>query len=160
MNLFICDTSPTRIAESLADRHVVKMGLEAAQLLCTATKDPRYRPTHPKHPCTRWVEETRENAAWTQAYGLAICAEYTFRYGRVHACEAVLRTIQVEDLPSGSRTPFVFVGLPEFFRRNSIVESYRALLLDKYTRWGEKARWTKRTPPPWAKPISGDPESP
>ena len=35
MNIFIVDTDPVVAAQSLHDRHVVKMCIETAQLLCT-----------------------------------------------------------------------------------------------------------------------------
>lgn len=155
MNLFVCDTDPARIARSLADRHVVKMGTEAAQILCTVGRG-AYRPTHANHPCTRWAAKTRDNAEWIRTYGLAICAEYTFRYGRVHKGQAVLEAVDLSGLPPGPRTPFVYVGRPEFHRELSIVESYRALLADKYAAWGKDARWTRRSRPAWLGPNLHD----
>jgi hypothetical protein len=36
MNRFIIEDTPSKIASSLCDQHVVKMPLEEAQMLCTA----------------------------------------------------------------------------------------------------------------------------
>ena len=36
MNRFIIEDTPSKIASSLCDQHIVKMPLEEAQMLCTA----------------------------------------------------------------------------------------------------------------------------
>ena len=36
MNIFYTDSDPVKAAQSLVDRHVIKMILETCQLLCTA----------------------------------------------------------------------------------------------------------------------------
>ena len=36
MNRFIIEDTPSKIAKSLCDQHIVKMPLEEAQMLCTA----------------------------------------------------------------------------------------------------------------------------
>ena len=37
MNIFYVDKDPVKAAKMLLDKHVVKMILESAQMLCTAT---------------------------------------------------------------------------------------------------------------------------
>ena len=39
------------------------------------------------HPCTIWANQTLENTWWLLAHGLALCNEYTHRYGKTHSCE-------------------------------------------------------------------------
>lgn len=43
MNIFVVDTDPRKAAQSLCDKHVVKMVLETAQILSTISGGP-YRP--------------------------------------------------------------------------------------------------------------------
>ena len=40
---------------------------------------------HFNHPSTKWVRETHANLAWAIVHGLALCHEYTLRYGKIHA---------------------------------------------------------------------------
>ena len=66
MNIFVTDEDPVKSAQTLCDKHVVKMVLESAQMLSTAWRqwDPEaseerglYKAAHPNHPCTKWVYE-------------------------------------------------------------------------------------------------------
>ena len=74
--------------------------------------------------------------------------EYTYRYGREHACEAVIREISAP-LPNllriAPRSAFT-LAMPEEYKQDDAVESYRA-----YYR-GEKQHlhaWKNRQRPAW-----------
>jgi hypothetical protein len=43
------------------------------------------------HPCTQWAAANQYNLAWLIVHGLALCDEYTNRYGKVHTCEPVIQ---------------------------------------------------------------------
>ncbi len=95
MNIFVLDESPDAAARMVCDKHVVKMPLETAQLLCTdsvtrARVAAPYKPTHFGHPLVWWVGSCREAWDWTLAHGVALCDEYSLRYGREHACMRVV----------------------------------------------------------------------
>ncbi len=100
MNLFACDQDPVKSAQCLPDKHVVKMCIENAQMLAVALgglhgygfgeirkKDGSFysQKAHFNHPSTVWVRETYANLAWAIVHGLALCHEYTHRYGKIHA---------------------------------------------------------------------------
>ena len=100
MNLFACDQHPVQAAQWLPDKHVVKMCIENAQMLAVALgelhgygygeirkKDGSFysQRAHFNHPSTKWVRATHANLAWTIVHGLALCAEYMHRYGKIHA---------------------------------------------------------------------------
>ena len=100
MNLFACDQNPVKAAQSLPDKHVVKMCIENAQMLAVALgpkhglgwgsirkKDgfPYSERSHFNHPSTKWVRANHANLAWTIVHGLALCSEYMHRYDKVHA---------------------------------------------------------------------------
>ena len=96
MNIFVVDEDPVVAAQQLCDKHVVKMILESAQMLCTVAlehgyEDAPYKKAHPKHPCTLWAGKSAENWQWLITHGLAMAEEYTRRYGRQHKSEAVIR---------------------------------------------------------------------
>lgn len=112
MNIFVTDIDPVQSAKFLDDRRVVKMCLETAQMLCTATWSlnigAEYRPTHPNHPCNIWVRRSKQNFLWLYHHGIALCKEYTARYGKVHKSQSVIENLlYVADyLPNTGMTPF------------------------------------------------------
>ena len=160
MNLFASDADPTAAARVLADRHVVKMAVETAQVLWTAlhlaapgrVPDGGYRPTHRGHPCVRWAAASRGNFDWATHHGLALCDEYWHRYGRIHGSwAAILAVSTLADLvPDGSMTPFALAMDDDLRDESDPHGSYRRCLLRKYGTWGSMARWTRRDPPLWA----------
>jgi len=93
MNRFLIEHHPDAIAKSLCDKHIVKMPLEEAQMLCTsvwhhrpdiAEKYGLYKPVHQKHPCTLWAMRNRSNYTFAWQLYDAMLKEYTHRYGKVH----------------------------------------------------------------------------
>lgn len=87
MNFFYLDEDPTKCAESMVDKHVVKMILEHCQLLSTTQHmfgiESLYKPTHPNHPCAIWCRESLSNYKLLIEYTKAIGKEYTFRYKKL-----------------------------------------------------------------------------
>lgn len=148
MNIFRPSPSPVESARCLADRHVVKMALETAQILSTVAGGP-YKPTHARHPCTLWAGESRANAMWLWMHGVALCGEYQRRFGKVHGCRGVIAAIDLSALPDRVGTPAPFCG-PADTPGDTVEARYRALLAAKYASWGPMARWTNATRPEWA----------
>lgn len=156
MNVFALDRDPVRAARALCDRHVVKMTLETAQILCTAARarlgqDAPYRPTHASHPCVAWAAERRANWDWLVRHGLALADEYERRFGRVHASRAVIaRMARAGPPPRGRRRqPFAQV-MPERYRDRDAVAAYRRYYVGEkagFATWRSPAR-----PPRWWRP--------
>ena len=42
-------------------------------------------------PCTVFKNESNINAWWLVAHAMALCKEYTHRYGKVHSCEKYMK---------------------------------------------------------------------
>ena len=91
MNIFYLSTDPEKAAKYMYNKHVVKMILESAQLLCTAhvmldgdDADVPYKVTHKNHPSAVWVRESADNYSWLYFHMLALGEEYTRRYGKKH----------------------------------------------------------------------------
>ena len=107
MNIFFLDENPRIAAQSLCDKHVVKMVLETAQMCCTAMQlnfeltplPSTYKPAFVNHPMTKWVGETDENMNWALLHGICIGDEYTYRYGKKHKSQQVLLDIQDHYFP-------------------------------------------------------------
>lgn len=97
MNIFFLDTDPKVCAQYHCDKHVVKMILETAQILCSVHKVNKsrlqtpYKPTHLGHPCVQWASECIANYLWLVELGYALCEEYTLRYGKKHKSKRVIR---------------------------------------------------------------------
>ena len=108
MNIFYVDKDPVKAAQMLLDKHVVKMILESAQMLCTVkrvldgkeyfdkTKNGRkirrwkldnpneeaiiYKAGWLNHPSTQWVFQSAYNYIWLYRHMLALNEEYKRRY--------------------------------------------------------------------------------
>ena len=90
MNIFVLHFLPQIAALYHCDKHVVKMILEYAQILCTthryygATDDVLYKKTHVNHPACVWVRKSKSNYDWLYELFCECCKEYTFRYKKIH----------------------------------------------------------------------------
>ena len=100
MNIFYLHENPQVAASYMYNKHVVKMILESAQMLCTAhhhygNHDVPYKQAHYNHPSTIWARESRNHYYWLYLHMMALGDEYTRRYGKIHStihkCEDVLR---------------------------------------------------------------------
>ena len=151
MNIFVVDKDPEVAATMLCDKHIVKMILETAQMMCTVVAsyghETPYRPTHKKHPCTLWAGQSRANWNWLIDHGMAMSEEYTKRYGRVHKSQSVIEWCAMKhiDLPDTSLTPFA-QAMPPQYKNTCAVTAYRAYY------HGEKsgfATWKTQSPDWW-----------
>ena len=95
MNIFYLHHSPYLAAKVQYNKHVVKMILESAQMLCTAHHhyaelldyDASYIPykkAHYNHPSTIWTRQNSRQYYWLFHHMLALGNEYTKRYGKKH----------------------------------------------------------------------------
>ena len=148
MNIFVLDYDPTIAAQMASDKHNVKMILESAQLLCTAVRlnggNAPYRITHRNHPCTKWASKNKANWNWLKEYAMALCEEYTHRYGKVHKSQPIISQLTDRSIPDGKLTPFPLC-MPPYFRKKDVVESYRNYYINgkKYMNKGKGPQWNK-----------------
>ena len=158
MNIFALNISPVVSAQIQHDKHVVKMVLESAQMLCS-TFDPNlydvpYKRVHYNHPCTKWARENIGNFFWLVNHGLALASEYTYRYGKVHMSEKVIKWCKKNILSTDiskhpTITPFA-QAMPDEYKDKYSVLAYRKYYV------GEKlhnAKWTKRPIPKLFQPY-------
>ncbi len=141
MNIFYTDPCPKKCASYLDDKRVIKMALETAQLLSTAQHisgaTVTYKPTHINHPCSVWVRSSLSNYQWAYEHFLALLAEYTRRFGKVHACSRLieeLRTINLPDIGLTEHVNCTPYNLP-------VIDSYRAVLKDKWAKDKREPTW-------------------
>ena len=160
MNIFYVDRNPQIAAESLFDKHVVKMTLETAQLLCTthhelgSTFPDQYRPTHRNHPCAIWARQSAANYYWLYDHFASLAQEFTYRYGKTHLSYTKLADhlstapLSIPASPEFSEPP---LAMPDDIRReyySDHAHAYRKYYL-RYKR--SLCSYTRRTPPDWVR---------
>ena len=133
MNIFFLDEDVKKCAQYHVDKHVVKMILETAQLLCgvhhvTAhdTAHVPYKLSHKNHPCSIWCRESLSNYLYLCELGLELCKEYTYRYGKRHKSQDVIEwcLINKPNIPDIEFTEPA-KAMPDEYKVKSVVESYR-----------------------------------
>jgi hypothetical protein len=177
MNIFVLNLDPVIAAQEQCNAHVVKMIVESAQMLSTAHRvldgklvydlsakgrkitryvleehgDLFYKSVHVNHPSTVWTRESIENYNWHYKHFVALCKEYTYRYGKIHATEARLLELLAtppKNIPNGQLTPFKLAmkANPECIKECP-VESYQRYYATKVDRF--KMIWSNRQVPAW-----------
>ena len=80
MNIFYLDSDIELNAKYHNDKHVVKMILESAQLLCGVHwylgRSAPYKFSHKNHPCSIWTRSSINNYNYLCKLGKALCKEY------------------------------------------------------------------------------------
>jgi len=171
MNIFYLHKEPEVSARLHCDKHVVKMIIEYAQMLSTAhrmvdgeqyyglSKNGRriarwrhpnsnlenvlYKASHINHPSAVWVRENAIQYQYMYDLFVALCDEYTYRYGKVHMTDSKLRDVLnniPDNMPLGDwREPPQ--AMPDDVKSESSLDAYH-----KYYREYKKsfAKWTNR----------------
>ena len=158
MNIFFLDFDVKKCAKFHCDKHVVKMILETAQLLCSAhhvtihdtihdTIHVPYKLSHKNHPCSIWVRESLSNYLYLCELGLALGEEYTYRYGKTHKSIEVIQWCltnrpNIKDI--GFTTPPL--AMPNEYKVESVIDSYR-----NYYKGAKSTivSWKNREKPDW-----------
>ena len=150
MNIFVTDDCPIQSARNLPDKHIVKMPLETCQMLSIIYSDwyygvgklyksdgTPYRTAHGafrKHPCTIWAADNQYNLAWLIEHGLALCDEYTQRYGKVHTCLDVIyqaeriyrRCFDLDTTDAATRVTSFTRAMPESLKFDTSISTITA----------------------------------
>jgi len=161
MNIFFLDYDTQKCAQYHCDKHVVKMILETAQLLCgvhhmtdqmttnnrPSTDQVPYKLSHKNHPCAIWSRESLSNYLYLCDLGLELCKEYTYRYGKKHKSQDVIEWCLINKpniIDKNFTTPPK--AMPDEYKVNDVIESYR-----NYYRGAKKsfAVWKYRNLPEW-----------
>jgi hypothetical protein len=157
MNIFRTSDDPVECAIVLADKHVIKMAVETAQILAGAlrlrgaTDEKLYKLTHKKHPCVLWVASSQEAAEWTLKHGFALCDEYQRRFQKEHGSLKQLKIIESQGFSAIPTVPAPAVPkcVAEDLTVLSLHDAYRAALQRKYATWKHIPRWTRTQQPSW-----------
>lgn len=176
MNIFFVDSDPVVAAQSLVDKHVVKMILESAQLLSTAhrlldgeefegkTKTGRkakrwklhdarenviYSATHINHPSAVWCRQSVENYNWLVDHFFALMLEYNYRYNKQHKCYGELSYMLSS--PPKNLQDYDWTEMPscmadEYKISTDPIENYRNYYIKGKS---HIHKWTNREQPDW-----------
>jgi len=152
MNIFLLDENPQINAQYHCDKHVVKMILETAQLLCSVNhlcgdNEPPYKLAHKNHPCSIWCRASLTNYLYLCELGLELSKEYTYRYNKHHKSTDVIQWClnNLPNIPDIGFTPPA-LAMPDQYKVDDFVQSYRNYYI------GEKkgfATWKNREVPYW-----------
>ena len=159
MNIFYLHKDPVKAAQYQYNKHVVKMILESAQMLCTAHRvldgDEKadelfmYKRAHVNHPSTIWVRDNVYNYWWLYRLFEALCDEYTYRYEKGHMTDLKLReTLRTppKNIPINKKFYQPPQCMPDEYKGEDSVEAYQKYYM------GEKSSfsvWKKRPTPEW-----------
>ena len=176
MNIFYLDHDQRTCAEMHVDKHCVKMILEYAQLLSTAHRvldgtlsitlsnsgrkrqtytlnssldGILYSATHINHPSAIWVRQSEQNYRWLFTLFCELLKEYTYRYGKLHACERLVTSLgrppKNIDMDKSFTEPTP--AMPDNYKvPGDSIQSYKNYYL------GDKTRmfaWKNRNRPIW-----------
>ncbi len=151
MNIFFLDSDPKKCAEYHNDKHVVKMILETAQLLCgvhwAIGGEAPYKLSHKNHPCSIWVRSSLENYLWLCELGLELCEEYSYRYSKKHKSQQIIEWCVVNK-PQIPDVPFKEPprAMPNVFKVEDVTQSYRNYYIGAKK---DFCKWKNRQTPLW-----------
>jgi len=193
MNIFALSRSPILSAQQMIDKHIVKMPTETCQMLHTnhlffafvdfygyepSLKELKQyhkdfnsnlmKPAMLNHPSTVWARKSMHNAKWLYEHGLALCKEFTHRYGKEHGSESRIKDMEnfyIESASWEKATP-VSIAMFDKYRIDRdvfyntarvefgietdewdfVIESYRHYYLEGKWRF---AGWRKNRRPEW-----------
>lgn len=178
MNIFYLDHDPVKCAQMHNDKHCVKMILEYCQLLSTAHRvidgelyidsssgrkitryklnDPLrehvlYKATHLNHPSAIWCRRGYAEYMWLHSLLVALCKEYTYRYGKVHKCErdglVALLANNPQNIKMSNRFTEPTPAMPDEVKvTGDSIKSYHNYYISNKT---HLASWKNRATPSW-----------
>lgn len=160
MNIFFLDIRPEMAARYHCDKHVVKMIIESAQLLCIAHRvlDPLtpeqdailYRKTHVNHPCAIWVRQSTQSYYWVYELMMELHKEFLRRSKKQEEHETIIKLGTILATPPKNLPDIGWVMppkcMPEKFHKYPVVDAYR-----EYFKECKRniAYWTATPTPDW-----------
>jgi hypothetical protein len=161
MNIFFLDRDAQIAAHHHGDKHVVKMILETAQLLSTAHRVldgddfadsfGMYKATHKNHPSAVWVRSNTFAYDWTFRLFSALLDEFHHRRGKTHATARLYDALSClpDNVPRGLPWMSPPLCMPDEFKTDCHVESYRAYYRQKARDGVVEYNWRPERRPVW-----------
>ena len=166
MNIFVLDNDPVKAAQAMDCVRVPKMVTESAQMMASALRyhgatdeqmpltksGTPYKGGYAHHPCTIWAGDSRANFIWLARHAIALCEEYTKRFGKHHACQDPIIDMYcicglIPFTNSRFLTPFA-QAMPDEYKNYDAVKAYRAYYHSKADSKGG-VHYRHTSPPDW-----------
>ncbi len=151
MNIFVIDYNPQKSAIYLDDKRVVKMIVESAQILSAClhiwnvNESGIYKLTHKNHPCVKWASYSIKHYSWLFDHFVALCDEYTTRYGKKHKSSNLIPIFyKYKELYDGKSLNYCNCSGDD---SSNIISSYKFCLQQKWKHDKRKPSWTNRRQP-------------
>jgi hypothetical protein len=153
MNIFVLDNNLKKCAEYHCDKHVCKMLIEYAQLLCSVyyytdeqdNIENIYKLAHKNHPCTIWVRQSLSNWLWLWELGLFLYKEYKYRYNKIHKSGELILNLPIPNLKNIGLTKQPQC-MDDIYKKEFVIEAYR----NYYNEAKKKLfSWKNRKIPEW-----------
>lgn len=157
MNIFYLDPSPRRSVDFMSDKHIVKMVLESAQLLCTAHQilDSKthidgvelYKVAHKNHPSSIWVRSNKHHYNWLYEHFVELSNEYTQRYKKTHTTYSKLSHVLSKPPENIPQKKFELPPqcMPDQYKNKSTVKAYLTYYAnEKLFNNGDKKRFARQ----------------
>lgn len=114
-----------------------------------------YSATHINHPSAVWCRQSKANYLWLANLNLALCEEYTYRYGKTHKCESTgLVYVLLKNVPNNiSDNPFTqpTPAMPDNLKvTGDAISSYRQYYINNKTHLASwQGKVNSRNVPEW-----------
>jgi hypothetical protein len=147
MNIFYLDKDVEICAKYHCDKHVVKMILESAQLLCNVHDVAPYKRTHINHPCSKWVKSSLSHYNFLCNLLENLLNEYTKRYKKIHKTYEVFNWLKNNN-PNLKDLGFIDPPqcMPDKYKQESTVMAYRNYYNCEKSKF---AKWKNSEIPSW-----------
>lgn len=115
-----------------------------------------YKATHVNHPSNKWTRNSSANYQWLFSLFVELLAEYKYRYGRDHACSALVDALRnpPNNIPSGEFS-HPWRAMPDQYKVDKSDPMYCQRSYQSYFN-GEKqhiAVWKGRERPEWFQEV-------
>ena len=114
-----------------------------------------YSATHINHPSAVWVRQSAMNYHWLYTLLVALCKEYTYRYGKIHKCESSGLVNHLQITPKNINSNLNFTeptpAMPDDCKvsGNSLQSYHNYYVMNKSHLWSWKGKINSRTQPQW-----------
>jgi len=104
--------------------------------------------SHVNHPSAVWVRQSKQNYVWLMQMWCCLLQEYTYRYGKTHACSRLVGVLSemphnLPEKPFTEPTP----AMPDDVKvSGNSLASYRNYYIKNKT---HLANWKNRSTPKW-----------
>ena len=94
-----------------------------------------YLMTHPNHPNTLWIRESRLNYQYAYSLFVALLDEYEYRFNKRHETSKLRHDLKLppRNLKSIYMTPFVWDTSYQYI--DNVTDAYKKIFIDKFREW-------------------------